>query len=562
MFQKSHVNITNCDVLIAGGGLAGLSAAIEAAKAGKNTLVVSKTHPLKSHSTAAAGGINAALTIKDFATHYNDTIEAGAGLCNSENVKILCQTAYEIIEQFWEWGVPFQIDEDHEFEGRPFGGSSQPRTRFVKDHTGLALMQALFQEAKKIGVSFFHDVFLIDLIKVGSRFVGAYGISFEKGTIEIFYSSAVILATGGAGALFEVNSNGVSSTGDGAAMALRGGLPLKNWELIQFHPTGMYPSGVLVSEAARGEGATLVNKNGESFMKGYHHLGDLAPRDVVTKAILTEIKKGKGFGSKGEFVALDCRNLSQECLERRLPEICDLAQTLHNIHPKTHLLPVLPTAHYFMGGVACDSEGRALDSLGFPVPGLWAVGECSCSGVHGANRLGGNSLLEAAVFGKRSGASAALQEPLSPPSPSLADDILASVQQLLEPHWRETPQKAAPSPLASRKELQKILTSYCGTSHSTLNHKQASGLISLLHKRFLTYTLKNSPSQKYNGELKDWLETKNLFFLADALLCASEERTESVGCFIRNERSFSGMIPYHTLVEWRRGQFYTERRNQ
>ena len=558
MFTNFHS--TACDVLVIGAGLAGLTAAAEAARAGKKTIVVSKNHPLKSHSAAAAGGINAALSADDCTAHCEETIAAGCGLCDRNAVEILCQSAADIISRFRKYGTPFNLNGNGDPEGRPFGAMSAPRTRFVKDHTGAALMQTAFEQAEKAGACFEYDIFLTDLIKDGSRITGAYGIRLQTGTVELFSAGAVILASGGAGGRFEVNSNGIGSTGDGFAMALRTGIPLKNWELVQFHPTGLYPSGFLISEAARGEGAVLRNKDMEAFMERYHEKGDLAPRDVVTRAILTEIRCGRGFGRRGDFVVLDCRAVSPERLRERLPEICDLTETMLHIHPSTHLIPVIPTAHYFMGGVATDNDGRVLDGIAFPVPGLYAAGECTWTGVHGANRVGGNSLLEAAVFGRRAGKTAA-EESLPPPPPTT--DAVQILNTRFEPFTGSTePDEESKSitPLECRRELKEILTASCGAVHSTIRHKQGTGRLMMLERRFRRYRFRLPVDRSWNTELKDWLETDNLLLLAAALLCAAEERTESIGAFYREDQLYAGGKLYHTLTEYRKGRFSAERR--
>ena len=559
--------MTVCDVLVIGGGLAGLSAATAAAESGRKTVAVSKNHPLRSHSTAAAGGINAALTEEDTVLHIEETVAAGCGLCDRKAVELLCREAAAVVNRFLRNGTPFQWNEErNEPEGRPFGAMSAPRTRFVGDRTGAALMQTAFEQAERAGVRFEYSVFLIDLIKDGSRITGAYGIRTETGAVEVFWAGAVILAAGGAGALFDVTSNGIGSTGDGAAMALRAGVPLRDWELIQFHPTGLYPSGFLISEAARGEGAVLRNKNMEAFMSRCHEKGDLAPRDAVTRAIVTELKCGRGFGKRGDFVLLDCRNIPPERLSARLPELCDLTETALHIHPSTHLIPVIPTAHYFMGGVACDLDGRALDGIGFPVPGLYAAGECACTGVHGANRIGGNSLLETVVFGARAGTTAAAEctgsKALSPPPEATAAEAAASLNERLTPFLNtgENGRRPAETPLDCRRELKEIMSAYCGTTHTTVRHKQGAAKLALLNRRFARCRLKTDPGRPYNTELKDFLETENLLFLAEALFSAAEERSESIGAFCREDQLYAGATPYHTATEWRKGRFLTERR--
>lgn len=558
MFANFHT--ISCDVLIIGAGLAGLSAATEAVATGKKTVVISKNHPLKSHSAAAAGGINAALTSKDCLAHIEETAAAGCGLCDRKAVEILCRSAAEVIDSFRRFGTPFHIDTDGLPEGRPFGAMSAPRTRFIQDHTGAALMQTAFEQATKAGARFEHDIFLTDLIKDGSRVVGACGIRFQTGELVFFSAGAVILASGGAGALFSIYSNGVGSTGDGFAMALRAGIPLKDLELIQFHPTGLYPSGILISEAARGEGAVLRNKELEPFMSRYHEKGDLAPRDVVTRGILSEIKGGRGFGRRGDFVLLDCRGISPERLKERLPEICDLVETMLHIHPSTHPIPVIPTAHYCMGGVATDTEGRALNANGSPIPGFFAAGECACTGVHGANRIGGNSLLETVVFGRRAGKAAANETTAVKPDPNTVLQVFQTRLEAITACHDSEMRAKIPTPLGCRQELKEILSSFCAVVHSTSRHKQALLRLTSLERRFQKYKLHFPPNRPWNTELKDRLETENMLLVANALLTASEERTESIGAFYREDQLYNDGTLYHTLTECRKGRFFSERR--
>ena len=334
-----------------------------------------------------------------------------------------------------------------------------------------------------------------------------------------------------------------------------------NWEWVSSMPLWL-ENGVTSAQIYH----KLRNKNMEAFMSRCHEKGDLAPRDAVTRAIVTELKCGRGFGKRGDFVLLDCRNIPPERLSARLPELCDLTETALHIHPSTHLIPVIPTAHYFMGGVACDLDGRALDGIGFPVPGLYAAGECACTGVHGANRVGGNSLLETVVFGARAGTTAAAEctgsKALSPPPEATAAEAAASLNERLTPFLNtgENGRRPAETPLDCRRELKEIMSAYCGTTHTTVRHKQGAAKLALLNRRFARCRLKTDPGRPYNTELKDFLETENLLFLAEALFSAAEERSESIGAFCREDQLYAGATPYHTATEWRKGRFLTERR--
>jgi succinate dehydrogenase / fumarate reductase, flavoprotein subunit len=399
-------NIYRHDVLVIGGGLAGLRAAIEAHDCGADTAVVSKVYPLRSHSVAAQGGINAALgnspRSKDdsWKDHAFDTIKGSVFLADQDAVEILCREASGAVIELEHWGTVFSRDEEGKLAQRPFGGAGVPRTCYAADRTGHNLLNTLFEQANARGVSFYNEQFVTSLIVNEGVCRGCITIDICSGELHGFASGSLILATGGHGRIYNRSTNSLINTADGQALAYRCGAALKDMEFVQFHPTTLYGSNILITEGARGEGAYLLNSEGDRFMPRYApEAEELAPRDIVARAIMQEIKAGRGFD--GGYVHLDLRHLGAEKINERLPGIRQIALDFADLDPVEEPVPVQPGQHYSMGGIDVDIEGKTA------VPGLYAVGECACVSVHGANRLGGNSLLEAVVFGKITGKSAA-----------------------------------------------------------------------------------------------------------------------------------------------------------
>lgn len=392
-------NIHKHDVLVVGGGLAGLRSALAACDNGADTAVVSKVYPLRSHSIAAQGGINAALGnspgSKDdtWLDHAFDTIKGSVYLADQDAVEILCREAPKAVVELEHWGTVFSRDEKGKLAQRPFGGAGVPRTCYAADRTGHNLMNTLFEQATSRGIKFYNEYFVTSLVVDENRCCGCTAIDIITGDLHAFASNSLIMATGGHGKIYNRSTNSLINTADGQAMAYRCGAALKDMEFVQFHPTTLYGSNILITEGARGEGAYLINSEGDRFMSKYAPKAkELAPRDIVARSIIKEIDAGRGF--EDQYVHLDLRHLGAEKINERLPGIRQIARDFADLDPAEDPIPVQPGQHYSMGGIDVDNDGKT------SLAGLYGVGECACVSVHGANRLGGNSLLETLVYGK------------------------------------------------------------------------------------------------------------------------------------------------------------------
>jgi len=383
-------------VLVVGGGCAGMRAAIAASDAGADVAIISKLHPVRSHSGAAEGGINAALgnTGEDSPeTHAFDTVKGSDYLGDQDAIEIFTAEAPGDIYQLEHWGCYFTRNEEGKLAQRPFGAAGSPRTIFAADITGHVLIQVLYEQVMKREIPVYEEFFAWRLVEEDGACVGVVCWNLLDGGLELLSGKSVVLATGGAGRIFRVTTNAYACTGDGMAMALRAGLPLKDMEFMQYHPTTLYPSGILLTEGCRGEGAYLINSQGDRFMATYApNAMELASRDVVSRSEQTEIDEGRGVDG---CVYLDMRHLGEDLIKERLEEIYEIARDLVNIDIAKELLPILPGIHYAMGGVKTDVDGLT------PMPGLYSAGEAACVSVHGANRVGANSLLDTIVFGRR-----------------------------------------------------------------------------------------------------------------------------------------------------------------
>jgi succinate dehydrogenase / fumarate reductase flavoprotein subunit len=386
------------DIIIVGGGLAGLRAALAARSA--DVAVISRVHPLRSHSVAAQGGMNAALGKTDrWEDHAFDTIKGSDYLADQDAVEVLCKNAPACVFEMERWGTLFSRTDEGKIAQRPFGGAGFPRTAYAEDRTGHALLHTMYEQALRNGITFYEEWLVVKLVVNNGRCSGVVGYNISNGQIEGFLAKAVIFATGGYGRIYGRSTNSIINTGYGCAVAYRSGAALEDMEFVQFHPTTLYGTNILITEGARGEGGFLTNKNGERFMERYSpHLLDLAPRDIVARAIQTEINEGRGF--EGGYVHLDLTHLGARKIKERLPGIRQIAMDFVNIDPIEEPIPVQPGQHYSMGGIASNKNSETA------IPGFFACGECSCISVHGANRLGGNSLLETIVFGKIAGENA------------------------------------------------------------------------------------------------------------------------------------------------------------
>ncbi|MBV8802383.1 MAG: succinate dehydrogenase flavoprotein subunit, partial [Gammaproteobacteria bacterium] len=406
------------DVVIVGGGGAGLRSSIELAKSGLNVAVISKVFPTRSHTVSAQGGINAALGntdgSDDWRWHMYDTVKGADFIGDQDAIEYMCKVAPEAIYELEHMGLPFSRLDNGKIYQRAFGGQTRNygkelvhRTCCAADRTGHAMLHTLYQQNIAAKTRFYNEWFAIDLVKTDAGIAGVIAMDIESGEVVFLKARAVILATGGAGRIFQSTTNAHINTGDGFGMVLRAGLPLQDMEFWQFHPTGIAGAGVLITEGSRGEGGFFVNKDGERFMERYApNSKDLASRDVVSRAIMVEIREGRGCGPKGDHVLLKLDHLGEAIINERLPGIRDLAMTFAGVDPVKAPIPVIPTCHYIMGGIPTNIHGQVLtveNNQDKIVEGLYAAGECACVSVHGANRLGANSLLDLIVFGRSAG---------------------------------------------------------------------------------------------------------------------------------------------------------------
>src|ERR687884_207145 len=403
------------DVVIVGAGGAGMRAALESGKRAR-TAVLTKLYPTRSHTGAAQGGMCAALANVEednWEWHTWDTVKGGDFLVDQDAAEVMCREAIDAVLDLEKFGLPFNRTPEGRIDQRRFGGHTRNhgeaavrRSCFAADRTGHMILQTLYQNCVKRNVRFFNEFYVLDLLRADDgRTAGVVAYELATGELHVFRAKSVLFATGGSGRMFKVSSNAHTLTGDGPAVVWRRGIPLEDMEFFQFHPTGVYKMGILLSEAVRGEGGILLNSEGERFMERYAPtVKDLAPRDMVSRAIYQEIKEGRGVGPQRDAVYLDVRHLPREVIEEKLPDVTEFARVYLNVEPTTEPVPIQPTAHYGMGGIPTNVDGQVVvGPEEEPVPGLYAAGECACVSVHGANRLGTNSLLDIVVFGRRGG---------------------------------------------------------------------------------------------------------------------------------------------------------------
>ena len=400
------------EVVVVGAGGAGLMAALNLR--GRDVAVLSKLYPVRSHTGAAQGGIGAALGNMEedhWEWHMFDTVKGGDYLTDQDAAEILVRESIETVLELEHWGLPFSRTPDGKIAQRPFGGHTREfgkapvrRSCYAADRTGHMILQTLYQQCIRDQVKFFNEFLVLELLVDSGRVAGVVALSIADGSLHVFHAKAVLFATGGCGRIYQITSNAHALTGDGMAVAWRAGVPLEDMEFFQFHPTGIYRLGILITEAARGEGGKLINGRGERFMEKYAPtLGDLAPRDIVSRCIYLELRQGHGINGKW-YVHLDLTHLGREVIESKLPDITDFVRTYLGLDPVKEPIPVQPTAHYAMGGIPTDIWGRVVvDEKNRVLPGFYAAGECACVSVHGANRLGTNSLVDILVFGRRAG---------------------------------------------------------------------------------------------------------------------------------------------------------------
>ncbi len=533
------------DALVVGAGGGGLRAALQLAEAEAHVAVVSKVFPTRSHTVAAQGGINAALANvlpDNWHWHMFDTIKGGDYLGDQDAIEYMCRAAPRLVVELEHSGVPFSRLDDGKIYQRPFGGQSQnfggdqaARTCAAADRTGHAILHSLYQKNIQAKTHFFDEYFALDLIRDDEGYIlGAVVMEIETGELMIIEAKATLLATGGAGQLFRTNTNAKINTGDGMAMALRAGIPLQDMEFFQFHPTGIAGKGMLITEGVRGEGGYLVNKDGERFMERYApHAKDLASRDVVSRAIYTEVKEGRGCGPKADHVLLKLDHLGEEVIQQRLPAIRQTVQTFVHRDPAFEPIPVYPTAHYTMGGIPTNRHGQVVMPMGNSpeecVPGLYAAGECACVSVHGANRLGGNSLLDIVVFGRAAGNHIIeLLSKMRYHRPMTGESVEKCLARIAK--WEQKGEGESVAEL--RSELKRVMEDHCGVFRTEALLAEGVAKVVELEERIQNVRLKDH-SRVFNTARIEALELENLMDIALATVVSAHARKESRGAHSR-----------------------------
>jgi succinate dehydrogenase / fumarate reductase flavoprotein subunit len=528
------------DAVIVGAGGAGLRAALELGQAG-SVAVLSKLYPTRSHTGTAQGGIGAALgnTEEDlWEWHMFDTVKGGDYLADQDAAEVLAREAVETVYELEHWGLPFDRTPDGRIAQRPFGGHTHHfgqgpvrRSCYAADRTGHMILQTLYQQCVRHHVQFFDEYHVLDLLLQDGVVCGITAYQVLTGEIHTFRAKAVLFATGGMGRMFKITSNAHALTGDGPAIAFRRGVPMEDMEFFQFHPTGIYKMGILITEAVRGEGGILLNSEGQRFMENYSPtLLDLAPRDIVSRSIYLEVKAGRGIEGK-DYVHLDASHLGRELVEGKLPDIADFCRTYLGIDPAVEPMPVQPTAHYAMGGIPTDIEGRVvIDEDNNPLPGFYAAGECACVSVHGANRLGTNSLVDLVVFGRRAGRDMArfIKDHDFVPLPAEPEcEACDEVDHLLNSTGSE-------SVANIRTELRATMMDNVGVFRVEDQMKAAVGKVHELQERYRRVSLQDK-GKTFNTELLEAIELGYLLDLAEVTAASALARQESRGAHSRED---------------------------
>jgi succinate dehydrogenase / fumarate reductase, flavoprotein subunit len=535
----------NYDVVIVGAGGAGMRAALESSSRVR-TAVLTKLYPTRSHTGAAQGGMCAALAnVEDdnWEWHTFDTVKGGDYLVDQDAAETMCREAIDAVLDLEKMGLPFNRTPDGRIDQRRFGGHTRNhgeaavrRSCYAADRTGHLILQTLYQNCVKQGVEFFNEFYVLDLLLTEAapgpqRAAGVVAYELATGQIHVFAAKAVVLATGGFGKVFKTTSNAHTLTGDGMGVVWRKGLPLEDMEFFQFHPTGLAGLGILLSEAARGEGAILRNGQGERFMERYAPtIKDLAPRDIVARSMANEVRAGRGAGPNRDYVLLDLTHLAPEHIDAKLPDITEFARTYLGVEPYTDPVPVYPTAHYAMGGVPTTVRAEVLRNNTDVVPGLYAAGEVACVSVHGANRLGTNSLLDINVFGRRAGIAAA-QYATGVPQPDLPSQPHAVVAGLVETLLTST---GAERVGAIRRDLQETMDRNAQVYRTEKSLKQAEEDIAALKLRYGQVAITDK-GQRFNSDLLEAIELGFLLDLAEILVAGARARNESRGGHFRED---------------------------
>jgi len=537
---NNNVTYHEYDVVIVGAGGAGMRAAIEAGPLAK-VAVVSKLFPTRSHTGAAQGGMAAALANVEednWEWHTFDTVKGGDYLVDQDAAEILAKESVQAVIDLENMGLPFNRTPDGKIDQRRFGGHTRDhgkapvrRSCYAADRTGHMILQTLYQNCVKLGIEFYNEFYVLDLVMNDGKPAGVVAYDLASGDIHVFAGKSIIFATGGFGKIYKTTSNAHTLTGDGVGIIYRKGLPLEDMEFYQFHPTGLAGLGILLSEAARGEGGILRNSIGERFMERYAPtIKDLAPRDMVARAMANEVREGRGGGPNKDYVFLDLTHLEPAVIDAKLPDITEFARTYLGVEPYTEMVPVFPTAHYAMGGIPTNIKAEVLSDNNTVVPGLYAAGECACVSVHGANRLGTNSLLDINVFGKRAGiyaveyAKTATQVPVPEDAPDMVIQMLQKVRDA------KGPEKVG----VLRKELQETMDKNAQVFRTEETLNEAYEKIQEIRVRYENISIQDQ-GKRFNTDLLEAVELGFLIDLAEVTVITCRERRESRGAHLRED---------------------------